>query len=99
MTTIEARRARIKQLMAEGRVETDALRKQRKDAAKYQQQLESVAETIICGLVSSSKPKSNVSTPKTKSSAPEANTKVAPRVKFDSLATKANEVLKELQAA
>ena len=99
MTSIEARRARVKQLIAEGRVETDKLRKQRKEALKYQTQLQERAETILAGLVSPSTQKNKIPAPKVKQNVPEANIKLTQKVKFDKLSSLANEVLKELQAA
>lgn len=95
MNSIEARRARVAQMIAEGAVETDALRKRRKQAAKYQQQLEDAAETILCGLRRGSTPKVAI-TPS--SPIPQATVRrIAPNIKFDTLAFKANQILEELQ--
>lgn len=41
------RRARLKQLFEEGRVETDAIRKRRKAEAKRQTELEAKADVIL----------------------------------------------------
>ena len=99
MTSIEARRARIKKLIEEGRVETDKLRKQRKTAAKYQTQLQERAETILAGLVSPSIPKNKIPAPQVKNKAPEANIQLNEKVKFDRLSQAANDIIKELQSA
>jgi hypothetical protein len=97
---INARRARVKQLIAEGRVMTENMRKQQKAALKYQTQLEERAETILAGLVTHSKPKNCVVDNQPKIKAPkEANTKLAKNMKIDRLASAADEILKELQVA
>lgn len=99
MTELEIRRARVAQMIAEGAVETDALRRKRKQAAKYQEQLESVAETILCGLQRGSKPKVAITTPRTQEQVSQGSVRrIAPNVKYDALASKANQILRELQA-
>ena len=45
------RRARVKQLIAEGRVMTDAMRKKQKEVAKYQEKLETLADRILSGRI------------------------------------------------
>ena len=45
------RRARVKQLIAEGRVMTDSMRKKQKEVAKYQEQLETLADRILSGRI------------------------------------------------
>jgi len=96
MTELEIRRARVAQMIAEGAVETDALRRKRKQAAKYQQQLEDAAETILCGLRRGSTPKV-ATTPS--SPIPQATVRrIAPNVKYDTLAFQANQILEELQS-
>jgi len=97
MTNIEARRAKVNQWIKEGKVMNDAMRKQQKEAAKYQQQLEDRAERILAGLVTHSKPKASVTDTKTKEIAPEANTQIKAKVKVDALALAAEAILKELQ--
>lgn len=95
-----ARRARVKQLIKDGRVMNDSMRKQQKAALKYQTQLEDRAETILAGLVIHSKPKDNVSVASPKIEAPkEATTKLVKNTKVDRLASAADAILKELQAA
>jgi hypothetical protein len=46
-----SRRARVQQLIADGRVMTDSMRKKQKEVAKYQEQLETLADRILSGLV------------------------------------------------
>lgn len=46
-----SRRARVKQLIAEGRVMTDSLRNKKKKVAKYQEQLETLADKILSGRI------------------------------------------------
>ena len=46
-----SRRARVKQLIAEGRVMTDALRNKQKKVAKYQEKLETLADKILSGRI------------------------------------------------
>ena len=99
MTNIEARRAKVNQWIKEGKVMNDAMRKQQKEAAKYQQQLEDRAERILAGLVKVSKPKESVVVANTKQSAPEANIKITGKKKYDSLSVAADAILKELQTA
>ena len=99
MTEIEARRAKVNQWVKEGKVMNDAKRKKIKDATKHQQQLEDAAERILAGLVIHSKPKSNIIEHKAKENTPEANIKIAPKVKFDTLSVAADAILKELQSA
>lgn len=99
MTELEARRAKVNQWIKEGKVMNDAKRKQIKDAAKRQQQLEDAADRILAGLVTHSKPKSNITEHKVKENAPEANIKIAPKVKVDALSAAADSLLKELQSA
>ena len=52
---IAARRARVAEMIAEGAVMTDAMRRKQKAAAKSQKQLEDAADNIIAGLVKHSK--------------------------------------------
>lgn len=99
MTEIEARRAKVNQWVKEGKVMNDAKRKQIKDAAKRQQKLEDAAERILAGLVTHTKPKSNITEHKVKENAPEANIKIESKVKVDALSVAADAILKELQCA
>lgn len=100
MTKIEARHAKVNQWIKEGRVMNDAMRKNQKEAAKYQQQLEDRAERILAGLVTVSKPKEDVTVANnTKQAAPEANIKITGKSKYDSLSVAADAILKELQSA
>lgn len=93
------RRARLKQLFEEGRVETDAIRKRRKAEAKRQVELEAKAEVILAGLTSHSKPKASVTETVARSEAPtEATRTLANGVKYDKLASAADQLIKELQA-
>ena len=46
-----SRRARVQQLIADGRVMTDSMRKKQKEVAKYQEQLETLADRILSGLL------------------------------------------------
>lgn len=94
------RRARLKQLFEEGRVETDAIRKRRKAEAKRQVELEAKAEVILAGLTSHFKPKASVTETVARSEAPtEATRTLANGVKYDKLASAADQLIKELQAA
>ena len=94
------RRARLKQLFEEGRVENDAIRKRRKAEAKRQVELEAKAEMILVGLNPQSKPKVSVTETVARSEAPtEATRTLANGVKYDKLASAADQILKELQAA
>lgn len=96
---IEARRARIQQLKAEGRVMTDAMRNKQKRDAKRQQELENLADNVLAGLVTRPKANSNVPVAKSDSNVPvEANSFLSRNVKVDKLALAASEILKELQA-
>lgn len=47
---LAARRARVKELMQEGRVETEANKNRKKKEQKYFQALEDRAEIILAGL-------------------------------------------------
>ena len=94
------RRARLKKMFEEGRVETDATRKRRKAEAKRQAILQEKAELILIGLTSHSKPKASVTETVARSEAPtEATRTLASGVKYDRLASAADKVLKELQTA
>jgi uncharacterized coiled-coil protein SlyX len=46
-----SRRARVNQLITEGRVMSDSLRKKQKEVAKYQEQLETLADKILSGML------------------------------------------------
>jgi 16S rRNA U516 pseudouridylate synthase RsuA-like enzyme len=46
-----SRRARVQQLIADGRVMTDSMRKKQKEVAKYQEKLETLAGRILSGLL------------------------------------------------
>lgn len=47
---LAARRARVKELMREGRVETEANKNRKKKAQKYFDQLQDRADLILAGL-------------------------------------------------
>lgn len=96
---LAARRARVKEMMKNGQVETDALRKQRKEAAKYQKQLEDAADLILTGLRPSKviQSEKDVLTREVVANVvPEANSYLSANDKTDTLAQKANTVLQEL---
>ena len=46
-----SRRARVQQLIADGRVMTDSMCKKQKEVAKYQEKLETLADRILSGLL------------------------------------------------
>ena len=46
-----SRRARVQQLIADGRVMTDSMCKKQKEVAKYQEKLETLAYRILSGLL------------------------------------------------
>lgn len=92
---LAARRARVKEMIASGAVMTDAKRKAQKEAAKYQQQLEDKADMILAGLRPSQvKEVKKVATPTPLN---EENVRVlSNNQKFDTLASRANQVLADL---
>lgn len=95
---INARRARVQQLIKEGRVMNESMRKQQKKEIERQNKLEELAERVLAGLVSPSKVKSPVQVSTTvKTTAPEANMMIKSKVKFDRLSVTAESILKELQ--
>lgn len=91
---LAARRARVKELMNSGRVESDKLRKARKDEAKRMQTLEEKADMIIAGL-QPSQVKEIKKIEKTDTSDMSVRTLPANK-KYDNLASAADKVLKEL---
>jgi hypothetical protein len=94
------RRARVRQLQQEGRVMTDGKRKQIKEEVKRQEKLQHMAELILAQSNRVSKvPMGTVDVVVEKPSAPEANVILNSRVKVDSLAFAADEIIKELQSA
>lgn len=94
---IQIRRARVKQMIAEGRVMNDAMRKRQRDEVKRLQKLQDAADLILAEScrVSQTPMGSNYIVEKT--SAPEANVILNRNSKVDRLALAADSILKELQ--
>jgi hypothetical protein len=96
---IERRRQRVAIMKAEGRVETDAMRRRRRKAQLEMQNLEEAAERIISQLRSQSprKPSGRYNdistTQEQKSPAPEPNTYVSFGVKYDKKAVAAQNAI------
>lgn len=99
ITEIERRRQRVAIMKAEGRVETDAMRRRRRKAQLEQQRLEEAAERIISQMRSQSSGApsgryNDISTAEVqKSPAPEANRYLSPRVKYDKKAVDVQKAL------
>lgn len=96
---IQARRERVQQLMKEGRVMNDSMRRKRKIEIARINKIEELAERALAGLVSHSKPKSQVSVAETNiTSIPEANVVLKNKMKYDQLSVAANQILKEFHS-
>ena len=97
---IEARRARVAQMTAEGRVMTSTMRTRIANQQRKAQKLQDAADAVIAGLNASqiaSNRYSGISTAEVvKVAAPEANTNLSRNQKEDTLAVKASKVLQEL---
>lgn len=99
-SALELRRARVKQLIAEGRVMTDAMRNKIKAEAKRRQQLEDTAERILAQSNRvSSVPMGTVVEVVNKEQPPEANIQLKKSTKVDKLAVAADAILREIQSA
>jgi hypothetical protein len=98
-SALELRRARVKQLIAEGRVMTDAMRNKIKAEAKRRQQLEDTAERILAQSNRvSSVPMGTVVEVVNKEQPPEANIQLKKSIKVDKLAVAADAILREIQS-
>ena len=97
---IEARRARVAQMTAEGRVMTSTMRTRIANQQRKAQKLQDAADAVIAGLNASqiaSNRYSAISTAEVvKVAAPEANINLSLNQKEDTLAVKASKVLQEL---
>ena len=96
---LKARRARVSALKDQGRTETSSSRTSRSKAQKQAQNTKDTADKILAGLRPSKTSSSPMGSqePETKPKAPEANRKLKPNAKKDTLAQKADEVLKGLK--
>jgi hypothetical protein len=94
----EERRARVSQLIKEGRVMNDSTRRRNKKEAERIAKLEAMAESVLVGMNgSSNRSVMGSSEPVVKEKAPEANVFLKNKVKQDKLATAAAQIIKELQ--
>lgn len=97
---LAARRARVNQLVASGRVENDRVRTARRNAQKRFNELQNKADIALAGLQASPSRRTGdnpITTPKARPETPVAATRVIPAgVKNDKLALAAEAVLKEL---
>ena len=97
---LAARRARVKQMMDNGEVETDAIRRARKKAQQHQEELQSRADAVLAGLKPSSGRESivqRISSPQVAISAvPEATRTIPAGKKVDDLAAQADKVLQSI---
>lgn len=97
---LEARRARVKQLIQDGRVMNDSTRRRNKKEAERRSKLEQMAETVLVGINgTSSRTVMGSTEPVVKEQAPQANVFLEAKVKQDKLATAAAQIIKELQNA
>jgi hypothetical protein len=97
---IAARKARVAQMTAEGRVMTSALRTRIANQQRKAQKLQDAADAVIAGLNASqiaSNRYSGISTAEViVNVAPEATTNLSRHQKEDTLAVKASKVIQEL---
>jgi hypothetical protein len=94
MNTLELRRQRVSQLIKEGRVMNDTLRRKNKIKVAHEQKVEQMADVILRQLATNSTPIRKV-TP-IKQNAPEANVFLKTNAKTDKLAIKAAKIIQEL---
>lgn len=95
MNALELRRQRVRQLIKEGRVMNDSLRRKNKIQQAHEQKLEQMATTILRQMATNSTPIRNVTTT-AKQPAPEANVFLKQNQKTDKLSIKATKILQEL---
>jgi hypothetical protein len=94
MNATELRRQRVRQLIKEGRVMNDSLRRRNKIQKTHEQKVEQMADVILRQMATNSTPIRNVTT--TKQPIPEANVFLKQNQKTDKLAIKATKILQEL---
>lgn len=99
-SALELRRARVRQMIAEGRVMTDSMRTKIKVEAKRRQKLEDMGERILAQSNRvSSVPMGTVVEMVDKEQAPEANVQLKKSAKVDVLSMAADAILREIQSA
>jgi hypothetical protein len=98
-SALELRRARVRQMIAEGRVMTDSKRAKIKAEAKRRQQLEDMGDRILAQSNRvSSVPMGTVVEVVDKEQPPEANVQLKKSAKVDALAMAADAILREIQS-
>ena len=98
-SALELRRARVRQMIAEGRVMTDSKRAKIKAEAKRRQQLEDMGDRILAQSNRvSSVPMGTVVEMVDKEQPPEANVQLKKYAKVDALAMAADAILREIQS-
>jgi 16S rRNA U516 pseudouridylate synthase RsuA-like enzyme len=98
-SALELRRARVRQMIAEGRVMTDSKRAKIKAEAKRRQQLEDMGDRILAQSNRvSSVPMGTVVEMVDKEQPPEANVQLKKSTKVDALAMAADAILREIQS-
>lgn len=102
-SALEQRRARVRELIAQGRVMNDSrLRRRNKKEAERQNKLEQMADNILVGITgvpTSNRTVMGSTAPVVKKQAPEANVFLNSKVKQDKLAVAAAKIIQELQNA
>lgn len=91
----ELRRQRVRQLIKEGRVMNDSLRRKNKNQKAYEQKVEQMATTILRQMASNL-PSIRDVTSSVRQPAPEANVFLKPNAKTDKLTVRATQILEEL---
>lgn len=99
MTDKELRRARVSQLIAEGRVMNDSLRTRIKKEKVRLTKLEEVADRILAQSNRMSKTPMGTVNIVEKAIVPTANIQLSSRSKFDKLAVIASTVIRDLQSS
>lgn len=101
-SALEQRRARVKELIAQGRVMNDSIRRRNKKEAERKNKLEQMADNILVGITgvpTSNRTVMGSTSPVAKEQAPEANVFLNNKVKQDKLAVAAAKIIQELQNA
>jgi hypothetical protein len=99
---IAARRARIKEMEAQGRVMTSSKRASQKAAQRKQEKKEEMADRLLRSIQASGSTRSSstpmgTTEPEEKPEAPAANRKLGGKVKKDDLASQANAILRTIK--
>jgi hypothetical protein len=99
---IAARRARIKEMEAQGRVMTSSKRASQKAAQRKQEKKEEMADRLLRSIQASGSTRSSstpmgTKEPEEKPEAPAANRKLGGKVKKDDLASQANAILRTIK--